>query len=208
MNVTGLKDVVANLEVQLVGATNRATALQNERRRVSYAAHTGDEAAHAVLEGLNSDSLIATLAIENAKSALEEARQKLAEAEREEELAAKRAKAEKVRRVTKLMERYGPSISSSLTDLCRQLREFEDALDRLREWDVPVASGRLVVLAFTRTILAKLREVGIVVDAIPPGLRSEPEYLVRAYLEAPNKWVADMLGEAADGAAPAVAEVA
>lgn len=209
MNVDKLKDVLAKLESNLVGATNNATALQAERRKIAFSACNGDGHARSVLDELNTNSAVAHLEIENAKSAIEEGRRQLAEAEREAAMAAKRALAEKVRAVTKEMEFYGPAIATATADLCRHLAGFNDALDGLRRWDIPVANGRLVALAFTRTLFAKLREVGILVDAIPPGLRSEPAYLVKAYLEAPKKWVADTLGETGDEPAAAdVAEVA
>jgi hypothetical protein len=195
MTVAELKEIISKLEDNLVTATNKATALQVERRKIAFSACNGDAHARSVLDELNTDSTVASLEIENAKAAVDEARWKLFEAERKEERAAQRAKAEKVRAVTKEMEFYGPAISTAAADLCRHLAGFNDALENLRRWDVPVANGRLVALAFTRTLFAKLREVGILVDIVPPGLRSEPEYLVKAYLEAPKKWVANTLGE-------------
>ena len=186
MNVDELNDILSKLENNLIKATNNATALQAERRKIAFSACNGDGHARSVLDELNTNSAVASLEIENAKSALEEGRRQLAEAEREAEMAAKRQKAFKVRAVVETMERYGPAIDSSLRDLCRELAGFNEALNGLRSWDIPVANGRLVALAFTRTLFAKLREVGILVDTIPPGLRSEPAYLVKAYLEAPK----------------------
>jgi hypothetical protein len=209
MTVDELKDLIAKLEKNLVKATDKATALQVERRKIAFSACNGDDHARSVLDGLNTDSTVASLEIENAKAAVEEGRWKLFEAERREERAAQRALAEKVRAVTTEMEFYGPAIATATADLCRHLAGFNEALEGLRRWNIPVANGRLVALAFTRTLFAKLREVGILVDAIPPGLRSEPAYLVKAYLEAPNKWVANTLGEPSDEPAAAdVAEVA
>jgi hypothetical protein len=110
-------------------------------------------------------------------------------------------------RVTKALEGSGPAIASSLRTLCKELREFDSALTGLHRLGVPVISGRLVELAFTRTVLASLRETGVIeVDAIAPGLRSAPEYLVSAYLQAPKKWADEVL--AADGAEATAVEAA
>jgi hypothetical protein len=207
--VEELKDVIAKLEANLVAATNKATALQAERRRIAFSACNGDGHARALLDGLNTDSTVAGLEIENAKAAIDEGRWKLFEAEREEERAAKREHALKVRELIKVIEPSGPRLAMAVQELCERIRLFNKGLDDLRGLGVPVANGRLVALALTRTLFAKLREVGILVDAIPPGLRSEPAFLVRAYLEAPTKWVADTLGETDDEPVAAnVAEVA
>jgi len=189
--------------------TNKATALQSERRKIAFDACNGDGRARSVLDELNTNSAVVSLEIENASAAIEEGRRQLAEAERGAELAAARAQALKVKSITKKMEFYGPAIAGALNDLCRHLGGFNAALDGLRSWEIPVANGRLVDLAFTRTLFARLKEVGLIVDTVPPGMRSEPEYLVKAYLEAPKKWAADALGETSDEpAVVAVAEVA
>jgi hypothetical protein len=122
-------------------------------------------------------------------------------------MAEKRQLAEKVKRIVARLEGSGPAIAGALKTLCRELSEFDAALTGLNRLGVPGTNGRLVELAFTRTILASLRETGLVdVDIIPPGLRSEPEYLVSAYLQAPKNW-ADKI-PAADGAEATAVEAA
>jgi hypothetical protein len=104
-----------------------------------------------------------------------------------------------VKRVVAALEGSGPAIAGTLKTLCHELREFDAALTGLHRLGVPVTNGRLVELAFTRTVLASLRETGVIeVDAIAPGLRSEPEYLVSAYLAAPRKWADEVLGDTGD----------
>jgi hypothetical protein len=207
MNVDEAKAILTKLEAHLIAATNKATVLQSERRRVSFKACNGDNHARALLDELNTNSAVAALEIENAKSALDEARSQLAAAEREAAMAEKRQLAEKVLRVTKALEGSGPAIASSLRTLCKELSGFHEALTGLHRLGVPGTNARLIELAFTRTILASLRETALVdVDIIPPGLRSEPEYLVAAYLQAPRKWADEIL--AADGAEATAVEAA
>jgi hypothetical protein len=206
MTVTESKNVLTKLEANLVAATNKATILQSERRRVSFKACNGDNHARTLLDELNTNSAVAALEIENARSAVDEAQSQLAKAQREEEQAEKRALAEKVHRIVATLEGSGPAIAASLRDLCRDLSEFAAALTGLHRLGVPVTSGRLVELAFTRTVLASLWETGVIeVDAIAPGMRSDPAYLVSAYLSGPRKWADEVLGA---GAAATAVEAA
>lgn len=209
IDVDEAKGTIAKLEASLVSATNKTTALMASRRQVSFKACNGDNHARALLDEMNTSSMVATLELENIRSAIDEARSQLAAAEREAAMAEKRQLAEKVKRIVATLEGSGPAIAGALKTLCHELSGFDAALTGLHRLGVPVTNGRLVELAFTRTVLASLRETGVIeVDAIAPGLRSEPEYLVSAYLQAPKNWADKILGEAVDAAAPAEQAVA
>jgi chromosome segregation ATPase len=76
------KETVERLETELAKATDRATELQTERRKKSFAAHNGDVSAKKELDKLNAQSTTIAFEIENFNSSIEEARRQLAEAER------------------------------------------------------------------------------------------------------------------------------
>lgn len=84
MSAEAMRETLAELEGKLAEATAKATELQTERRRLSFDANTGDEAARKKLDKLNAASATVDLEIENLKSALDEAKRRLAEAERAE----------------------------------------------------------------------------------------------------------------------------
>ena len=68
--------------------------LQTERRRLSFAANTGDGAAEKRLKALNTEAAHINLDIENVRTAIDEAKRRLAAAERDEAMAAARENAE------------------------------------------------------------------------------------------------------------------
>jgi len=201
MNVVDeAKNTLEKLEANLAAAMNKATVLQTERRRVSFKACNGDNHARALLDEMNTSSMVATLELENIKSAIEEARHRLSQAEREAELAEKRALAEKVKRVVATLEGSGPAIAGALKTLCHELSGFDAALAGLHRLGAPTHNGQLRKLAFTRCILPQLRQTGLVEcsDAVPPGQQSAPEYLTETYLALPRRWANDILNGASD----------
>jgi hypothetical protein len=50
------QETLQRLEADLAKATDRATTLQVERRKLSFAAHSGDKLARTKLDKLNSES--------------------------------------------------------------------------------------------------------------------------------------------------------
>ena len=82
--------IVADLEGKFAAAESRATELQTERRRLSFDANTGDGAAEKRLRALNTEAAHINLDVENVRSAIDEAKRRLAAAERDEALAAAR----------------------------------------------------------------------------------------------------------------------
>jgi hypothetical protein len=197
--VTEAKDTLARLETGLVAAANKATVLQTERRQVSFKACNGDNHARALLDEMNTSSMVATLELENIRSAIDHARQLLAQAEHEAERAEKRALAEKVQRVVQTLDGSGAAIAGALRSLCHELDAFDNALTGLHRLGAPTHNGQLMKLAFTRSILPQLRQTGLVeCDAVPPGQQSAPEYLTETYLALPRRRANDILNGASD----------
>jgi hypothetical protein len=84
--VEDAKIIVAEIEARLAGAMARATANETERRRLAFDAATGEEGAKKALAKLNVAAGASAYEIEDCQSALNEAKRRLAEAERAEEL--------------------------------------------------------------------------------------------------------------------------
>jgi predicted nucleotide-binding protein len=98
--VTKATETLQRLESDLAKATDRATTLQTERRKLSFAAHSGDKAARTKLDKLTGESLTAGLEIENLIAAADEAKTRLAEAEHQAGLAAQRRAQKKLCRLS------------------------------------------------------------------------------------------------------------
>jgi hypothetical protein len=75
------QQTVAQLKAKLAEATSRSIALATERRKLSFDALSGDEVARERLADLNKQSAAGELDVENARSAVEEGKRRLAVAE-------------------------------------------------------------------------------------------------------------------------------
>jgi phage gp29-like protein len=136
MKIDELRKTIAKLEANLVAASNKATALQTERRKIAFGAFNGDGQARSVLDELNTNSAIANLENENARAALDEGRRQLALAEVEWEAAAPR-RLEAARQAKELVEQaetFGGVMADGLDRLCGGFAEFDACLDR--NWSV------------------------------------------------------------------------
>jgi hypothetical protein len=99
MSVEEANQILSALEAKLAAASGRAIELQTLRRKLSYAANTGDHKARKALDDANASSATADLEIENVKSAIEAARHHRSEAEREAEKARLAGNAERGREI-------------------------------------------------------------------------------------------------------------
>ena len=131
MNIDEEKQTLARLEARLVEATDRATELQTERRRIAFAANTGDAKARKELDKFNAELSTADLEIANVRSAIEEAKRRLAEAEREEALASERTKAARAVEIADSLERRGRKLDEALLALATEAELLEDDLSEL-----------------------------------------------------------------------------
>ena len=73
------RETVRRLEAGLVDATDRETALQTERRRIAFRAHSGDSEASKALDKATAASTTAALEIENLKFAISAAKERVAD---------------------------------------------------------------------------------------------------------------------------------
>ena len=108
------RQIVAELENKLAAAEARAVELQTERRRLSFDANTGDGAAEKRLKALNTEAAHINLDIENVRSAIDEAKRRLAAAERDEAMAAARENAARAAEVADSIAARGKRIDAAL----------------------------------------------------------------------------------------------
>jgi hypothetical protein len=134
LNSEAVRQIVIDLEGKLAAAIAKATALQTDRRQLAFDANTGDQKARKALDTANSASATADLEIENVRSAIEEARRRLGEAERAEEMALLASNAEAALVLGERLAERGRKIDAALAIVADESKAFADdiaALNRL-----------------------------------------------------------------------------
>jgi hypothetical protein len=112
------------LTEKLAAATAREIALAGERRRLSFDAHAGDAKAKTALDAANKASATIGLEIENLKSASEEGKRRLAEAERADEMAAQRNNASQAAALGESLVRRARKIDEALAIVAAESTAF------------------------------------------------------------------------------------
>jgi hypothetical protein len=186
---------VADLEFKLADASARAVSLQVERKRHAYDANTGRAAAKKSLEAANSASAKIGFEIENLRHAIEEAKRRLVESQRNEEMAGLRGNALQVMSLADEAGERGTVIDDLTKELCRELQEMFADARRFARLGAPAANERSLKLALTRRILAELRDANLDIEMIAPGNRHPASELVSNFATAATGWAAAVLGE-------------
>src|ERR1700722_6233987 len=188
--------VVTRLEAALVTATDRETALQTERRKISYRAHSGDAEARTALDKATAASTTATLEIQNISFAISEAKDRVADAEREEKLRDERERARKGKAALASAAMHGAKGVPAFKEICDHLLDYGEPVREVKIVGVPTPQGEIMALAFWRALAPSLRNTGMLkVDMIPAGSRPELGSLFENYLVSSRRWSAAVLGE-------------
>jgi hypothetical protein len=206
VSVDEAKSVLSKLEASLVTATNRATDLQTERRKISFLAFNDNKEARASLDRMNTEFVTAGLECENLRSALDEAKAHVAACERSAAFAKQRENARKAADILKITSQRGPKMAEALRVLCTEISEFLDDMRGLDAYGAPITNIRLAELWIQRAVLPHLRNVGFDVEIIAPGMRGDLAKIGDIYLQNASRWVAETLD--VDVAASAEREVA
>jgi predicted nucleic acid-binding Zn-ribbon protein len=202
VEVQQARETVAKLEGNLAQAHARATELQTERRKLAFDANTGDAGAKKELDKLNAQSTTIAFEIENLRSAIDEARVRVTDAERAADAATQRARAKQVKEVAGRIDNRGPTLAAAVTALCNEYTGLIEDLDEIRMLRAPVVQQRLVELAFSKTVGHALQQIGLEIgDHVPPALRHSPEHLASQYARGASAWADSVLGDTKTGEA-------
>jgi hypothetical protein len=200
--ITQARQIAAELESKLAAASDRATALATDRRRLAYAASTDDTKAHRELTKLTGESAVVAIDVENCHAALIEARHRLDSAEAAAALAERKANAERlsgqVKELAAKIESRGPAIAAGLAAVAAAFTGLQNDLRAVKDLDAELVPARLVELAFAEAVSSTLRSVGIVLgDTVPPDRRRTPEALTAGYATRANTLADAILNEKA-----------
>jgi hypothetical protein len=127
------------------------------------------------------EELVAIGVTENLHAALDEARHRLAEAQRDEELVVLAEKAREAAVIAEKTAERGTLVSKHAWSLCSELRSTFDDARRLAALGAPTTNERSLRLALTRTLLAMFRDAGLDVEMIAPGERHQADELIGAF---------------------------
>jgi hypothetical protein len=189
------KATLERIEADLAKATDHGTQLQVERRKLSFAAHSGDAKSKARLDKLNAESLESGLRIENLISAADEAKARLAMAEHEAGLAAIRENAVEAMALATHASKRGARIRDLTQELAAEISGAVSDQRRFGALGAPTSGARLLELALTRSVLPQLREAGIDCDLIPPGNRHQADVVVDGFVAQATRWADAVLNE-------------
>jgi hypothetical protein len=188
-------ETLQRFEADLAKATDRATNLQTERRKLSFAAHSGDKPSRTKLDKLNAESVTIGLEAENLKAAIDEARHRLVEAEHQAGLAVQRANAKKAMTLAEQAAKRGARIRDLTLELAAEVSGAVSDLRRFGSLGAPVMNARLLELALTRSILPQLREAGIDCELVPPGNRHQADGVVDGLVAQAVKWAESVISD-------------
>jgi hypothetical protein len=131
VNSERARQTLADLELRLSEASAKAVELQTERQRLSFDANVGDAAARKALDEANAASTTISLELENLRSAIEEAKRKLAESERAEEMAQLAANGEAAKVVSDRMLERAEKIDRAFGYIRGELEGFAADVNEL-----------------------------------------------------------------------------
>jgi hypothetical protein len=192
--IEGARQTVADLEARLAAGTPREIELATEARRLSYSALSdNDEDAKKALAKLDAEDTKLRQSQLHLRDAIDEAKRRVASAERDEELAKLRESAQEVMALVKPAAERGQRVGELARDLCADIRSTFDDARRLTQLGAPVVNQRSLTLSLTRTILAQLRDAGLDIDLIAPGLRHPPDELIGGYVAQAIGWAGRVL---------------
>jgi hypothetical protein len=170
MNTEAEKETLSRLEARLVEVTTRATALQTERRRLSFEANTGNTAARKQLDAANAASATADLEIENCKSAIEESRHRVLSAEREAQLERQAVDAAQAQEIGVRVAERGRRMDAAAAALFGDLAGLFDDLTELHSLGCTHPNHFQLQSLGTRALKTSLM-------GVPPLMRREFEHI-------------------------------
>ena len=197
------RQIAAELENKLAAAEARAVELQTERRRLSFAANTGDGAAEKRLKALNTEAAHINLDIENVRSAIDEAKRRLAVAERDEAMGKARENANEAVKLAAELAQLGHGIDADFASGCEKLERSKSIIDRLHQLGITHPRGEQVKVLSGLALATHLMLLPIRAerDHLAPHERHTFEELYSGWARGVTNQVAPLLGEQGEEAA-------
>ena len=130
-SVDDARRTLADLEAKLAAAAAREIELATEGRRLAFDAATGDAAAKKALAKFDEEAFVLDRNRKNLGHAIEEAKRRLAEAEREGHLLEEKTKAERALKIAESIEQRGRRLDEALLALAKEAEGLEDDFSEL-----------------------------------------------------------------------------
>jgi hypothetical protein len=190
-------NTVTELESKLADASARAAALHTERRRLSFDANTGDDAARKRLDKLNAQSATADLEIENVRSAIEEARRRLADAQRSESAALLAENAAAATKLAGSIAERGRRADAAFANALAELEGLKADIDGLHKLGVTHPRGEQFKVLGGLALMTAVFSLPLKVDrsALAPRERHSFGELCAGWRTGVVNWAAPFLAK-------------
>lgn len=170
--VAAATGALGELEERRRAAVARQGELAEERSRLSYAALAGDDKAAAKrLAALTQETATADLEIENIRSAIVEAKARLAAAERDAEMAAELKRAEQARERLAAFRALGGKLEAALQQLIEAYGGYHEAAREVRGLGYGGPDHSLMRVNIANAIEATLMQAKLNSRVIAPSQR-------------------------------------
>lgn len=136
-NIQKAEAIVRDLEDKRRSLVQKATELTDERQRVSFAAHTGDQAARKKLDRVNADLALHESEMASILSAIAEANVRVGAAQREAAATEDRAAAKELSAELKRFADHGQKLDVALQAMVEHGQALEQSLIRINQLGSP-----------------------------------------------------------------------
>jgi hypothetical protein len=176
--------VLAELESKLTNATQLRDDTEAAILAISFAAHSGDAAAHKRLDALNQKAASAALEIRSLEAAVAEARKRVGYAAAVETDANERENARNALALLGDFERRGEQLDHAMGKVLSQYEELIRDFNALEKLGFPPNSKALIEINAKRAIQTKLMSVGLQSEFLPPNERHTFAEVIEGWAQA------------------------
>jgi hypothetical protein len=192
-----IRDLAAKREASL----GQATALGEERQRISYSAHAGgNAAARQRLNVINKDSTTAALELESIDAAIAEANARLAAAKCNEARQADRAKASALQEHVAALRKHGEQLDATLSAFVAAHNGFLGTLRGIHRLGIDYPTAAIASNATKIALRSGTMGTGLQIEHIAPASRRTFESLTTGWVGRLEGTIAEILGEKAEAA--------
>jgi hypothetical protein len=193
-------EIVRSLQSKHGDAIARQTAITTERRRIAFAAHTGDDQARAGLDALNQEDAVLVGEIAGLAAAIDEGRARVTEAERRADLEERAAAVLEVRKRLTTIRGHGASLDRAARKLVEAVETFRGEIIELRQFGIERPDLNSIDANFRRALESALMTTPLQLSHVGPADRVKFSDLVDAWATLADAWCRQHAGEQREAA--------
>ncbi len=196
MSTSEAQATLEALRAKLAEASSREIALSVERRRLSFDANTGDAAAAKALDEANKATATLGLETENLVSAIDEAKRRLAAAERVEEMVAMRDRATEAQVLGEMLIERARKIDAALEIVAAELLGFVADITALNRLGASNPRAEQFTALGERALATALMPTPLKVRHLGHGEKRTFSELAKGWRDSVERWASAFVGNA------------